>query len=121
MTETELRTYVDVSHEDGVIESEEKEMIYNVFDFSDSISRDIMIPRIDMICIEENAGYDFFKLHPGLSRANFDALAKKAKEVGMRYAGHVSYDVGVWRAIESGYASIDHLDGFVVQKEKEPV
>ena len=58
MTETELRTYVDVSHEDGVIESEEKEMIYNVFDFSDSIARDIMIPRIDMICIEENAGYD---------------------------------------------------------------
>lgn len=48
-----------------------------------------------------------------MSRANFDALAKKAKEVGMRYAGHVSYDVGVWRAIESGYASIDHLDGFV--------
>ena len=58
MTETELRTYVGVSHEDGVIESEEKEMIYNVFDFSDSIARDIMIPRIDMISIEENAGYD---------------------------------------------------------------
>lgn len=58
MTETELRTYVDVSHEDGVIESEEKEMIYNVFDFSDSVAKDIMIPRIDMICVEENAGYD---------------------------------------------------------------
>ncbi len=58
MTETELRTYVDVSHEDGVIESEEKEMIYNVFDFSDSVAKDIMIPRIDMICIEENADYD---------------------------------------------------------------
>lgn len=66
-----------------------------------------------MVVEQKNAGYDFFKLHPGLSRANFDALAKKAKEVGMRYAGHVSYDVGVWRAIESGYASIDHLDGFV--------
>lgn len=66
-----------------------------------------------MVIEQKNAGYDFFKLHPGLSRANFDALAKKAKEVGMRYAGHVSYDVGVWRAIESGYASIDHLDGFV--------
>lgn len=58
MTETELRTYVDVSHEDGVIESEEKEMIYNVFDFSDSVAKDIMIPRIDMISIEESAGYD---------------------------------------------------------------
>ena len=38
MTEAELRTYVDVSHESGVIESEEKEMIYNVFDFSDALA-----------------------------------------------------------------------------------
>ena len=36
MTEDELRTIVDVSHEDGVIESEEKEMIYNVFDLGDA-------------------------------------------------------------------------------------
>ena len=57
MTENELRTYVDVSHEDGVIESEEKDMIINVFDFSDSVAKDIMIPRIDMLTIEENAGY----------------------------------------------------------------
>lgn len=58
MTENELRTYVDVSHEDGVIESEEKDMIINVFDFSDSVAKDIMIPRIDMVTIEENAGYN---------------------------------------------------------------
>ena len=58
MTENELRTYVDVSHEDGVIESEEKDIIINVFDFSDSVAKDIMIPRIDMVTIEENAGYD---------------------------------------------------------------
>ena len=57
MTENELRTYVDVSHEDGVIESKEKDIIINVFDFSDSVAKDIMIPRIDMITIEENAGY----------------------------------------------------------------
>lgn len=57
MTENELRTYVDVSHEDGVIESEEKDMIINVFDFSDSVAKDIMIPRIDMVTIEENASY----------------------------------------------------------------
>ena len=58
MTETELRTYVDVSHEDGVIEIEEKEIINNLFDFSDSVAKDIMIPRIDMVTVEENAGYD---------------------------------------------------------------
>lgn len=57
MTETELRTYVDVSHEDGVIETEEREIIYNVFDFSDAIARDIMIPRIDMATVSEDAGY----------------------------------------------------------------
>lgn len=58
MTENELRTYVDVSHEDGVIEIEEKEIINNLFDFSDSVAKDIMIPRIDMVTVEENAGYD---------------------------------------------------------------
>ena len=58
MTETELRTYVEVSHEDGVIESEEREIIYNVFDFSDAVAREVMIPRIDMACINEEAGYE---------------------------------------------------------------
>ncbi len=55
MTENELRSYVDVSHEDGVIEEEEKEMIYNVFDFGDSLAKDIMIPRIDMVSVEDTA------------------------------------------------------------------
>ena len=58
MTENELKTYVDVSHEDGVIESEEREMIYNVFDFSDSVAKDIMIPRIDMVSVELNMSYE---------------------------------------------------------------
>lgn len=58
MTENELKTYVDVSHEDGVIESEEREMIYNVFDFSDVLAKDIMIPRIHMETVNINAGYD---------------------------------------------------------------
>ncbi len=57
MTENELKTYVDVSHEDGVIESGEKEIIYNVFDFSDAVAKDIMIPRIDMSCVSTEADY----------------------------------------------------------------
>lgn len=57
MTESELRSYVDVSHEDGVIEEEEREMIYNVFDFGDSLAKDIMIPRIDMVTVEDTATY----------------------------------------------------------------
>ena len=46
MTEEELRTIVDVSHEDGVIESDEKEMIYNVFDLGDANAKDIMVPKV---------------------------------------------------------------------------
>ncbi|EET62316.1 hypothetical protein BRYFOR_05349 [Marvinbryantia formatexigens DSM 14469] len=57
MTENELRTYVDVSHEDGVIEQEEKQMIYNVFDFGDTQAKDIMIPRVEMVSIDVNASY----------------------------------------------------------------
>lgn len=63
ITEDELRTYVDVSHEEGVIESEEREFIHNVFDFSDSTASEIMIPRIDMASISSSATYEeIFKL-----------------------------------------------------------
>ena len=58
MTEHELRTIVNVSQEDGVIESEEKQMIYNVFDFGDSVAKDIMIPRIDMTFVDVNCTYN---------------------------------------------------------------
>lgn len=57
ITETELRTYVDVSHEDGVIESDERAIINNVFDFSDSLAKDIMIPRIDMVTLPSDASF----------------------------------------------------------------
>jgi len=58
MTENELRTYVEVGHEDGVIESEEREMIYNVFDFGDAVAKDVMIPRIDMVTVDKEATYE---------------------------------------------------------------
>lgn len=57
ITEDELRTIVEVSHEEGVIESDEKKMIYNVFDFGDSVAKDIMVPRIDMTFLDVNASY----------------------------------------------------------------
>lgn len=58
MTETELRTIVDVSHESGVLESEEREMINNVVDFGDSLAKDIMVPHIDMSCADINTTYE---------------------------------------------------------------
>lgn len=61
MTEFELRTIVDVSHEDGVIESEERQMINNVVDFGDSCAKDVMIPRVEMCSININASFDELK------------------------------------------------------------
>lgn len=66
-----------------------------------------------MVRQQKEAGYDYLKLHPGLTRPKFDAIAAAAKKARIPFVGHVSYDVGVWRAIEAGYSSIDHLDGFV--------
>ncbi|MDD7388424.1 MAG: hemolysin family protein [Lachnospiraceae bacterium] len=57
-TEDELRVIMDVSHEEGVIESEERRMINNVFDFDDSCAKDIMVPRIDMQFIDVEATYE---------------------------------------------------------------
>ena len=58
ITEDELRTIVEVSHEEGVIESEEKKMINNVFDFGDAVAKDVMVPRIDMVMVDVNATFD---------------------------------------------------------------
>lgn len=57
MTETELRTIVDVSHEDGVIESEEKELIYNVFDLGDARAKDVMVPRVHVTFADVESSY----------------------------------------------------------------
>ena len=66
-----------------------------------------------MVREQKAAGYDYLKLHPGLTKETFAAVSSTAKEVGIPFAGHVSFGVGVWRAIDAGYSSIDHMDGFV--------
>ena len=58
ITEDELRTIVKVSHEEGVIESDERKIIYNLFDFGDTTAKDVMIPRIDMELVDVNASYE---------------------------------------------------------------
>ena len=57
MTENELRTLVDVGHEDGVIEEEEKEMIYNVFDLGDAKAKDVMVPTVNVTFADVNSSY----------------------------------------------------------------
>lgn len=58
ITENELRTILDFSHEEGVIESEERRMITNVVDFGDSLAKDVMVPRIDMAFASADLTYD---------------------------------------------------------------
>ncbi len=60
------------------------------------------------------AGYDFIKVHPGLSADEFTAIAETANELGIPFAGHVPVAVGVRAALELNIATIDHLDGYLV-------
>jgi len=59
------------------------------------------------------AGYDFIKIHPGLSASEFTAIASAANELGMPFAGHVPVSVGVDGALDAGMSTIDHLDGYI--------
>lgn len=59
VTEAELLTMVNVSHEEGVIENDEREMINNVVDFGDCDAKDVMIPRVDMVAVPIDADLDY--------------------------------------------------------------
>lgn len=66
-----------------------------------------------MVLDQKAAGYDLLKIHPGVPREAFDTLAATAQRVGISFAGHVPLAVGIERALEARFASIDHLDGYV--------
>jgi imidazolonepropionase-like amidohydrolase len=72
---------------------------------------------------QKAAGYDFLKIHPGMRRGPFDALAETAHRLAIGFSGHVPVDVGLDRALDARYRSIDHLDGYVeaLLKEGAPV
>lgn len=61
---------------------------------------------------QQRSGYDFIKIHPGLTADEFEAIAATANELGIPFAGHVPVATGVARALELGIATIDHLDGY---------
>ncbi len=58
-------------------------------------------------------GYDFLKIHPGIQLDVWNSVESTAKEVGIPYSGHVPVDVGIHRALDAQYATIDHIDGFI--------
>ncbi len=68
---------------------------------------------IEKVKAYQKSGYDFLKIHPGIQREVFDQVVETANEVGIPFAGHVPVDVGIRHALESKYASIDHVDGFL--------
>jgi imidazolonepropionase-like amidohydrolase len=68
---------------------------------------------IRMVREQKAAGYDFVKIHPGLRREVFDALASTAREAGIPFAGHISAEVGVIDTLAARQSAIDHLDGYV--------
>ena len=66
----------------------------------------------DMVAAQHAAGYDFIKIHPGLTAEEFDAAASTANTLGIPYAGHVPVAAGIARALDLDMATIDHLDGY---------
>ena len=58
ITEDELKTIVNVSHEEGLLEGDERQMIYNVFEFGDSQAKDVMTPRTNMVAVSVESTYD---------------------------------------------------------------
>lgn len=62
---------------------------------------------------QKKEGWDLLKVHPGLTREEYEAMAKTARAEGMRFAGHVPDSVGLMRAIELGHETFDHIDGYV--------
>lgn len=72
-------------------------------------------PEVGRRLVEEQraAGFDHLKIHEFLSRETYDTVVATAKRLGLRFGGHVPDAVGVYHALESGQASIDHLDNYV--------
>jgi imidazolonepropionase-like amidohydrolase len=57
-------------------------------------------------------GWDLLKIHPGVPRDAYDRMAETAREVGMRFGGHVPEEVGLLHALEMGQDTFDHIDGY---------
>jgi len=68
---------------------------------------------VRMVREQRDAGWDLLKIHPGLTRAEYDAVARTAAQEGLRFGGHVPEEVGLMHALEMGQETFDHVDGYV--------
>lgn len=78
---------------------------------------------IDKVRALKKEGWDLLKVHPGLTRDEYDAMARTAAEENIRFGGHVPAEVGLLHAIEMGQETFDHIDGYVeaLAGDKGPV
>ncbi len=67
---------------------------------------------VEKVKQQKKEGWDLLKIHPGLTREEYDAMAETANELGIRFGGHVPEDVGIEHAIEMGQETMDHIDGY---------
>jgi imidazolonepropionase-like amidohydrolase len=81
------------------------------------------VEAIAKVRAQKREGWDLLKVHPGLTRAEYDAMARTAREEGMRFGGHVPEEVGLEHAIEMGQETFDHIDGYaeLLAADKGPV
>ena len=67
----------------------------------------------ERVWTQKREGWDHLKIHPGLTMAEYDAMAATAAQAGIRFSGHVPADVGIRHAILMGQETFDHLDGYM--------
>ena len=68
---------------------------------------------VERVRAQKAEGWDLLKVQGGLSVPTYDAMAKTAKDLGIRFGGHVPAAVGLAHAIKMGQETFDHLDGYI--------
>lgn len=72
---------------------------------------------VDRVREQKRQGWDLLKIHPGLTRQEYDAMAETARAEEIRFGGHVPQDVGLLHALRSGQETFDHMDGYIEHLE----
>ncbi|MBM3762656.1 MAG: amidohydrolase family protein [Acidobacteria bacterium] len=78
---------------------------------------------VERVKQQKTEGWHLLKIHPGVPRDAYDAMAATAQSLGIRFSGHVPAAVGILHALELRQETIDHLDGYIeyLDKQGEPI
>ena len=74
---------------------------------------------VERVKQQKAEGWDLLKIHPGVPRDAYDAMAETARAVGIRFSGHVPAEVGILHALDQQQETIDHLDGYIELLDKQ--